>query len=118
MLLPGETIIRTSQANDDLMTIGLVASPGSSARGTLFSARIASQNEIPRERSICCVGVMPTECASLPSCIAVGVNDREFRQHLIKLRLERERKEAQSANAVKKPPATAKSQKVKKKRSE
>jgi hypothetical protein len=46
------------------------------------------------------------------------VNDREFRQHLIKLRLERERKEAEAANAaVKKPPATAKSQKAKKKRS-
>jgi hypothetical protein len=45
------------------------------------------------------------------------VNDREFRQHLIKLRLERERKEAQAANAVKKPPATAKAQKAKKKRS-
>jgi hypothetical protein len=45
------------------------------------------------------------------------VNDREFRQHLIKLRLERERKEAQAANAaVKKPPATAKSQKAKKSR--
>jgi hypothetical protein len=27
------------------------------------------------------------------------VNDREFRQHLVKLRLERERKEAQAANA-------------------
>ena len=42
------------------------------------------------------------------------MNDREFRQHLVKLRLERERKEAQAANAVKKPPATAKSQKAKK----
>ena len=32
------------------------------------------------------------------------MNDREFRQHLVKLRLERERKEAQAANAaVKKP---------------
>jgi hypothetical protein len=28
------------------------------------------------------------------------VNDREFRQHLVKLRLERERKEAQAANAA------------------
>jgi hypothetical protein len=46
------------------------------------------------------------------------VNAREFRQRLVKLRLERERKEAQAANAaVKKPPATAKSQKPKKKRS-
>jgi hypothetical protein len=46
------------------------------------------------------------------------VNDREFRQHLVKLSLERERKEAQAANAaVKKPPAAAKSQKAKKKRS-
>ena len=45
------------------------------------------------------------------------MNDREFRQHLVKLRLERERKVAQAANAaVKKPPATAKSQKAKKKR--
>ena len=45
------------------------------------------------------------------------MNDREFRQHLIKLRL-RERKKAQDANAaVKKPPATAKSQKAKKRRS-
>jgi hypothetical protein len=36
------------------------------------------------------------------------VNDREFRKHLIELRLERERKEAQAANAaVKKPPARA-----------
>ena len=31
------------------------------------------------------------------------VNDREFRQHLVTLRLERERKEAQAANAVRKP---------------
>jgi hypothetical protein len=46
------------------------------------------------------------------------VNDREFRKDLVVLRLERERKEAQAANAaVKKPPATAKSQKAKKKRS-
>jgi hypothetical protein len=46
------------------------------------------------------------------------VNDREFRQHLVKVRLERERKEAQAANAaVKKSPVTAKSQKVKKERS-
>ena len=34
------------------------------------------------------------------------VNDREFKKHLVALRLERERKEAQAANAaVKKPPA-------------
>jgi hypothetical protein len=46
------------------------------------------------------------------------VNDRQFRQHLIKLRLERGRKEAQAANAaLKKPPAAAMSQKAKKKRS-
>jgi hypothetical protein len=45
------------------------------------------------------------------------VNDREFRQHLVKLRLERKRKEARAATAVKKPPVTAKSQKAKKKRS-
>ena len=47
------------------------------------------------------------------------MNDREFRQHLVKLRLERERKEAQAENAAlkKKPPATAKSQKAKKTRS-
>jgi hypothetical protein len=45
------------------------------------------------------------------------VNDREFRQHRIKLRFERERKEAQAANTVKKPPAAAKAQKAKKKRS-
>ena len=46
------------------------------------------------------------------------MNDREFRQRLVKSRLERERKEAQAANAaIKKPPATAKSQKAKKKRS-
>lgn len=45
------------------------------------------------------------------------MNDREFRQHLIKLRL-RERKEAQAAiAAVKKPPAIAKFQKAKKRRS-
>ena len=45
------------------------------------------------------------------------MNDRESRPHLIKLRL-RERKEFQAANAaVKKPPATAKSQKAKKRRS-
>jgi hypothetical protein len=43
------------------------------------------------------------------------MNDREFRQRLVKLRLERERKEAQATNAVKKPPATAKSQKVQEK---
>ena len=43
----------------------------------------------------------------------VTLNDRKFREHL--LRLERERKEAQAANAaVKKPPTTAKSQRVKK----
>ena len=43
------------------------------------------------------------------------MNDRQFRHHLIKLRLERERKEAQAANAaVRKPPATAKPQKAKK----
>ena len=48
----------------------------------------------------------------------VAMNDREFREHLIKLRLERERKEAQAANAaVKKPPASAKSRKAKKTRS-
>jgi hypothetical protein len=43
------------------------------------------------------------------------VNDREFRQRLVKLRLERERKDAQAANAAKKPPVSAKSQKAKKK---
>jgi len=117
MLLPGETIIRTSQANDGLMTIGLLASPGRQRPGNPLLSKDRLPNEISRERSICCVGVMPTECASLPSCIAVRVNDREFLQHLIKLRLERERKEAQAANAVKKPPTTAKSQKAKKKRS-
>src|SRR6516162_9441031 len=107
MLLPGETIIRTSQANDGLMTIGLLASPGRQRPGNLVLSKDRLPNEISRERSICCVGVMPTECASLPSCIAVRVNDREFRQHLVKLRLERERREAQAANAaaVKKPPA-------------
>jgi hypothetical protein len=46
------------------------------------------------------------------------VNECEFPQRLVKLRLERDRKEAQAANlALKKPPATAKSQKAKKKRS-
>jgi hypothetical protein len=45
------------------------------------------------------------------------VNDRDFRKRHVALRLERERKEAQAANAVKKPPATAKSQKAKKTRS-
>jgi hypothetical protein len=46
------------------------------------------------------------------------MNDREFREHLIKKRLERERRAAQVANAaVKKPPAAAKSQKAKKTRS-
>jgi hypothetical protein len=46
------------------------------------------------------------------------VNDREFKKHVVALRLERERKEAQAANsAVKKPPAVAKSQKAKKTRS-
>jgi hypothetical protein len=46
------------------------------------------------------------------------VSDREFKKHLAALRLEPERKEAQAANAaVNKPPATAKSQKAKKKRS-
>jgi hypothetical protein len=47
------------------------------------------------------------------------VNDREFKKHLVALRLERERKEAQAANAaaLKKPPATARPQKAKKKRS-
>jgi hypothetical protein len=46
------------------------------------------------------------------------VNDREFRKRLVALRLERECKEAQAANAaVKKPPASAKFQKAKKKRS-
>ena len=46
------------------------------------------------------------------------VNDREFKKHLVALRLERERKEAQAANAaLKKPPATAKPQKAKKKHS-
>jgi hypothetical protein len=42
-----------------------------------------------------------------PHVVKTGiVNDREFRQHLVKLRLARERKEAQAANAaqVKKPP--------------
>jgi hypothetical protein len=49
-------------------------------------------------------------------CKLEAVNERQFRQHLIKKRLERERKEAEAANtAVKKPPATAKSQKAKKK---
>jgi hypothetical protein len=46
------------------------------------------------------------------------VNDREFKKYLSQLRVERERKEAQAANAaVKKSPATVKSQKAKKKRS-
>ena len=42
------------------------------------------------------------------------MNDREFRQHLANKRLELQRKEAEAANmALKKPPATAKSQKAK-----
>ena len=43
------------------------------------------------------------------------MNDREFRQRLAKL-LERQRKEAEAA-ALKKPPAAAKSEMVKKTRS-
>jgi hypothetical protein len=46
------------------------------------------------------------------------MNDREFREHLGKKRLERQRKEAQAENmALKKPPASAKSQKATKTRS-
>jgi hypothetical protein len=46
------------------------------------------------------------------------VNEREFRQHLAKLRAEHQRKEAEAANAtLKKPPATARPQKIRKRRS-
>ena len=46
------------------------------------------------------------------------MNEREFRQHLAKLRTERQRKEAEAANAtLKKPPATAKPQKIRNRRS-
>ena len=46
------------------------------------------------------------------------MNERESRRFLAKLQTERQRKEAEAANAtIKKPPATARLQKIEKRRS-
>lgn len=45
-----------------------------------------------------------------------GMNDREFRQHLVEKRLERQRKAAQAANTARKPPGSERVRKIKRTR--